>query len=178
MRELPRKDMLSALIEKLKEESEIDLYRITEQILWEMYENGCSHFVVRNNEIVGSCVTWHDLRKSAKDTAYVELGTFWVQKTDRASILTELTDNIPKIAKGKKIMGFCKELKLARFFRQSPMFPFNKIADQKNFPTELLESFSQFRGWLNDDTTHKKYERVLYDQDDGQTTPWYLVYEE
>lgn len=66
MRELPRKDMLSALIEKLKEEPEIDLYRITKQILWEMFENGCGHFVVRNNEIVGCCVTWHDLRKSAK----------------------------------------------------------------------------------------------------------------
>lgn len=35
MRELPRRDILSALLEKLKEESEIDLYRITEQILWD-----------------------------------------------------------------------------------------------------------------------------------------------
>ncbi|MEM9923765.1 MAG: hypothetical protein AAF915_08460 [Cyanobacteria bacterium P01_D01_bin.50] len=178
MKQLPRRDMLSALIEKLESETEIDLDRITEQVLWEMYENGCSHFVVRNNEIVGCSVAWHDLRKSAKYTAYVELGTVWVQKPDRASILRELTYNISRIAKENKIMGFCKELKLARFFRQSPMFPVNKIANQKNFPTELLESFSQFKGWSNDDTTQEKYQRVLYHQDDGQITPWYLVYQE
>lgn len=46
------------------------------------------------------------------------------------------------------------------------------------FPTKLLKSFSQFRGWLNNDTTHTNYQRVLYHQDDGQITPWYLVYEE
>ncbi|MGB3637236.1 MAG: hypothetical protein WBA39_06535 [Rivularia sp. (in: cyanobacteria)] len=178
MKQLPRRDMLSALIEKLKEESEIDLYRITEQILWEMYANGCGHFVVRNDEIVGSVVTWHDLKKSTKETAYVELGTVWVQKQDRASIVTELTDNIPRIAKGKKIMLFCKKLKLAKYFRQNPLFPCNKIANHKMFPTELLKSIPQFKGWCNDDTPYNKYQRVLYDQDDGQITPWYLVYEE
>ncbi|MEO1561112.1 MAG: hypothetical protein AAFS12_16305, partial [Cyanobacteria bacterium J06632_19] len=112
------------------------------------------------------------------ETAYVELGTVWAQKQDRASIVTELTDNIPRIAKGKKIMGFCKELKLARFFRQNPLFPVNQIANEKMFPTELRKSISQFKGWTDDDTTHKKYQRVLYHQDDGEIIPWYLVYEE
>lgn len=177
MKELPRREMLSVLIEKLQEEPEIYLDRITEQTLWEMFENGCTHFVVRNSQIVGCCVIWPDLI-SGKELAYVELGTVWAQKQDRSSIVAELGNNIPRIAKGKKIMAFCKQLKLAIHFRRSPIFPVNKIASHQDFPPDLMESLPQFRGWVNNITKPEEYERVLYHEDDGKITPWYLVYED
>ncbi|NEP58859.1 MAG: hypothetical protein F6K31_17870 [Symploca sp. SIO2G7] len=177
MKELPQRKMLSALIEKLKEESEICLYRLEPQTLWSKFESGDAHFVVRNSEIVGCGIIWDDLRQLGKEPAYAELGTVWTQKQDRTSILAELGDNIPRIAKGKKIMGFCRELKQARYFRKSPLFPVNKIANQKTSPTDLIELIPQFRGWSNNVSTHKLYEPILYYEDDGQITSWYLVYE-
>lgn len=180
MKELPRREMLSVLIEKLQEEPEIYLDRITEQTLWEMFENGCTHFVVRNSQIVGCCVIWHDLIKSDKEPAYVELGTVWAQKQDRSSIVAELGNNIHRIAKEKKLIVFCKQLKLAMYFMRSPIFPVNKIASHQNITPELMESLPQFRGWLNDNSssTSEKCERFLYYEDDGKITPWYLVYED
>ena len=71
--------MLSALIEKLKGEPGIDVYRIQEKILWEMFKNGCAHFVIRNNQIVGCCAIWHSPTKTGIEPAYVELGTLWSQ---------------------------------------------------------------------------------------------------
>ncbi|MBD2544863.1 hypothetical protein [Planktothricoides raciborskii] len=131
MKELPRSEMLPALIQRLNNESGIDLSRITEHTLWESFENGSAHFVVRNSQIVGCGVIWHyDLKKSGQEPAYVELGTVWAEKKDRLSILGELRDNIPRLAKGKKIMLFCSKIKLAIHFRNSPLFPVNTIGDR------------------------------------------------
>jgi len=164
-------------MDKLREQPDICLYRIDQKTLGEKFEDGSAHFVVRNSQIVGCCVVWDDLRKLGKEPAYVELGTLWTQKQDRASIVAELADNIPQIAKGKKIMGFCSKLKLARYFRKSPIFPFNKIANHKTCPQELIESIPQFRGWSNHPSTQNEYELMLYHEDNGQITPWYVVYE-
>ncbi len=177
MKELPRREMLSVLIEKLQEETEICLYRLEEKTLWEKFENGLAHFVVRNSQIVGCCCIWDDFKQLGKELAYVELGTVWAQKQDRASILSELGDNIPRIAQGKKIMAFCSELKLAKHFSKHPLFPFNTIADRKNCPPELIEFIPQFRGWSHDISTQNKYDTMLYHEDDGKITAWYVVYE-
>ena len=180
MKELLRTEMLSVLVEKLKEEPGIYLYRLTEQTLWEKFEDSSAHFVVRNDRIVGCGLVWDDLRRAGEESVYVELGTVWAQERGRASILAELGDNIPRIAKGKKIMGFCSKLKLARYFRKSPLFPVNKIADQKTCPAELIESIPQIRGWSSSElaSAHKPYEYVLYREDEEKVTPWYIVYEQ
>lgn len=177
MKEYPRREMFSLLIEKLKEESGISLYRIDEQILLKKFRNGSAYFVVKNSQIVGCCIIWDYLRPLGKESVYVELGTLWTQKQDRKSIVAELADNLPRIAQGKKIMTFCRALKLAFHFRKSPLFPCNKIANQKNCPQELIESIPQFRGWSNDSLIENEYQPILYHQDDGQITAWYLVYE-
>lgn len=174
----PQRWMLPSLIKKLNQEPDITSYRLEEWRLWEMFENNCAHFVVRRNQIVGCCLIYHDHGLEESNPAYLELGTVWSQKEDRSSIVKELGESIPQLAKGKKIMTFCRKLKLAQHFEQSPVFPFNKIANSKTCPRELIASFSQFKGWLDDVEISEKYERVLYLQDDREVTPWYLVYEQ
>ncbi|MBO1351852.1 MAG: hypothetical protein EBE86_032820 [Hormoscilla sp. GUM202] len=156
----------------------MDLSRTTEKSLWEKYEDGCAHFVVKNSQIIGCGVVWHETRENDREPIYAELGTVWTQQQDRVSILAELGDSIKPIAKGKKIMGFCKEIRLARYFRRSHVFPVTTIANWKTCPPEVLESFLQFRGWYSSDISmQSKYTRVLYLEDNGKITPWYLLYE-
>ena len=173
------KEMFSELKENLKEEPSISSYRIQGEILWEMVKNECASCVIRNGKIVGYCATYHYSGTTVREPAYAELGTLWVHKQYRKStVVKELGNSLPLIAKGKKIMVFCKEIKLAKYFEKSPVFPTDKIANHKNCPRELIESsFPQFRGWLNDEFTNQEYERVLYQEDKDRITPWYLVYE-
>jgi len=174
--ELPRQDAIPLLIEKLKAESEIYLSASRAKQLWARFEEGYAHFVVRDGQIVGCCVVWHDNFKPDKPTEYVELGTVWVQQQYKKSALLEIRDNIKHIAKGKKILGFSQDVRLARFFVMSPIFPVNSIANWKTCPPDLLESY-QLEGWHADDIAmESRYTRVLY-REDCEITAWYLTYE-
>ncbi len=179
MPEKLRQEMISALIEKLKKEPDLDLERTTEKVLWEKFKDGSAHFVVINRQIVGCCVVWDNAVKTNQEPMYVELGTIWSQRQNRVSILRELGDNIARIAQGKKILCYCKQLQLARYFRMSPVFPFTAIANWQTCPIEVIESIPQFRGWYSNDVdAQSKYSRLLYFiEEQNQISPWYLVYE-
>lgn len=171
------KDMMPLLIERLQNESGIALSQNRAQSLWERFQDGFAHFVVIQGQIIGCCFIWHDSLKPDSESKYVELGTLWVQKQYRTSALLEISNNIRRIAKGKKILGFCKDLKVARFFVMSSLFPFSSIANWKNCPTEVIES-CQFEKWHPTDiSTQTRYTRVLYLEKNHELTSWYLIYE-
>lgn len=179
MKEKLCKNMLLTLIKKLEKESNIDLKRITEELLWEKYKEGSAYFVIVNHQIVGCCAVWSHVAQMYSKPMYLELGTVWTQQQDRAFILKELGSNIARIAAGQKIMGFCKQLQLARYFRMSSVFPFTTIANWQTCPREVIESIPQFRGWHPQDTdTENKYSRLLYFmEEEEQISSWYLVYQ-
>ena len=173
--------MVSDLINKLRQYPDIDNSRMTEEVLWEKYKENSAYFVIRDNQIIGCAIVWHDLISEKQD--FVELGTVWINKyivnEDRLSILTELKDNIKTIARDKKIMVFCKKLKLATHFQKSPFFPVDKIANYQSYPQNLMEAIPQFQDWFPEDIEKdNKYTRLLYLENRNVITPWYLVYEE
>lgn len=176
----PNENMFSDLMERLRQYPDLDLERITEKVLWEKYKNNLANFVIRDNQIVGCGVIWHDL--TSKNQDFVEVGNVWIRQDilpqDRLSILTELGVNIKKIARNKKLMAFCKTLKLARYFKKSPFFPFTKIANYQSCPQNLIESIPQFQGWFPEDIEKdSKYTRLLYLENRNIITHWYLIYE-
>lgn len=174
--ELPCQEMIPILLKTLKDEAGIYLSEGRAERLWERFEEGCAHFVVRDGQIVGCCAIWHDNLQPNRKTEYVELGAVWVQQQYKTSALEEIRDNIKRIAKGKKILGFSKDLRAARFFVMSPIFPVNAIANQKTCPPSLFESY-RLEGWHPDDLAlESRYTRVLY-RDERELSAWYLVYE-
>ena len=56
-------NMVVDLISKLRQHHSLDLSRVTDQTLWEKYKNNLAHFAVRDHQIVGCCVLWHDLNE-------------------------------------------------------------------------------------------------------------------
>jgi hypothetical protein len=169
--------MISVLIEKLQNEPNIELSQSRAERLWERFEDGFAHFAVVDNQIVGCCVIWHDTLRVNTEPNYVELGTVWIQKHYRTSALLEIGNNIRRIAKGKKILGFCKNLTLARFFVMNPIFPMNVVANWKSCPPEIIRAY-QLEGWYPADiVSEDRYTRVLYREQSHRLTPWYLIYE-
>ena len=177
------KGMVSDLIEKLRQYPDLDLSRTTEKILWEKYDNNLAHFVIREQQIVGCCFIWANLNSNSWSFPYVELGTVWINNKirlpqKRLAILTELQLSIKQIARDKKLMAFCKKIKLAEHFIKSPYFPFSQIANYQSCPQNLLESIPQFQRWLTQDIEeNNKYTRLLYLEERNVITPWYLIYE-
>ncbi len=161
----------------MNQEPNLDFYPTTEKVLWENFKDGSEHFVVRNSQIVGCFVVWFDGVKTDKEPMYVELGTVWSQRQNRVSILRELGDNIGRIAKGEKFLGYCKQLQLARYFRMIPVFPFTTIANWQTCPIEVIESIPQFKRWYSSDVDDQsKYSRLLYFiEEQNLIFPWYLL---
>ena len=175
--EQPSPEMLPTLIKKLQNEPDIDLSQNRAERLWERFEDGFAHFVVIDNQIVGCCVVWHDNLRVTMEPNYVELGTVWFQRHSPSSVLLEISNNIGRIAKGKKILGFSKKITLARFFVMSPLFPVNSVANWRSCPPEVIESY-QLKGWHPDDISmESRYTRVLYLDQNHELTSWYLTYE-
>jgi len=176
--------MVVDLISKLRQHHSLDLSRVTDQTLWEKYKNNLAHFAVRDHQIVGCCVLWHDLNNQNQDFAYVELGGVWINKEavsaqDKLAILGELGAAAKYMARGRKLMAFCEDIRLARYFRKSPFFSFSKIAHYQNCPQSLIESISQFQSWVSEDIKkNSKYTRLLYLEEKSIITPWYLIYEQ
>ncbi len=177
-------DMVSGLIKKLEQHHNLDLSRTTVQTIWEKYENNLVHFAIRDNQIVGCCVIWNDLNNKSQDFTYIELGTIWVNKQaisdqDKSSILEELGAKAKYMAEGRKMMAFCENIRLAKYFRNSPFFSFSKIANCQSCPQELMESIPQFQSWVPEDIKqNSEYTRLLYLEEESIITPWYLVYEQ
>lgn len=71
----PSKEMIPSLIKKLQNESSICLSPNREKSLWEKFENDYAYFAVRDGQIVGCCVIWHDAIKKNQASKYVEFGT-------------------------------------------------------------------------------------------------------
>lgn len=176
-------DMVVNLIKKLHQYPNLDLSRTTDQTLWEKYENNLAHFAIRDNEIVGCCVLWNDVNNKNQDLSYVELGTIWVNKKarshqDKLSILAELGSWAKYMAGERKLMAFCENIKLAKYFQRSPFFPVSKIAHYQSCPQSLIESIPQFQSWLPEDIIkNSKCTRLLYSEEGSIITPWYLIYE-
>ena len=83
------------------------------------------------------------------------------------------------MARGRKLMAFCEDIRLARYFRNSPFFSVSKIAHYQNCPQSLIESISQFQSWVSEDIKkNSKYTRLLYLEEKSTITPWYLIYEQ
>ena len=177
------KGMVTDLIEKLRQYPDLDLYRTTESIVWDKYENNLAHFVIREQQIVGCCFIWANLNSNSWNFPYVELGTVWINNQirlpqKRLPILRELQLSIKWIARDKKIMAFCKKIKLAEHFKASPFFPFSKIANHQSCPQDLMGSIPQFQGWFTEDLElENQYTRLLYLEDRNIVTPWYVIYE-
>lgn len=177
------KIMVFDLIKQLSQCPNLYLSRITEKTLWEKYDNNLAHFVIRDQQIVSCCIIWDDPNSNNHNFSYIELGTVWINNQirlpqKRLPILRELQSSIKQIAGDKKVMAFCKQIKLAEHFEKSPFFPFSQIAHYQNFPQNLLESIPQFQGWLTQDIEESsKYTRLLYLEERNVITPWYVVYE-
>ncbi len=175
----PSKEMILSLIKKLQNESSICLSPNREKSLWERFKNDYAHFAVRDGQIVGCCVIWHDALKKNQASKYVELGTLWIQQQYRqTSVSLEITSNIKRIAKGKKLLGFCQQLKIAQqYLVTNTKFPFNAVANWKNCPKEVIES-CQIESWDSSDIlAQSRYSRVLYRENNHKLTSWYLIYE-
>lgn len=138
--ELPCREMIPALIEKLQNEPGIALTQNRAQRLWERFEDGWAHFVVIDSQILGSAVIWHDSLRKDRESEYVELGTLWVHQQYRVYALSEIGSQLRLIAKGKKILSFCKHLNVARFIVMNPLIPVNSVANWKTCPPEVIAS--------------------------------------
>ena len=173
---LPNQLMLPNLIKNLKNEIGLDMCQSRTEALWKRYEEGYAHFVVEDNKIVGSCVIWDSF--IIEPSRYTEMGTVWAQKQNRNSILEEIYQNINRICQGKKILGFCHNLILARYFVRSKIFPFNKIARLDTCSQEVISAY-QLEGWHPDDLAqNSQYTRVLFREANNEMTAWYMIYEQ
>lgn len=176
LNQVVNKDMLSDLKIKLLEYDTLDMSRISVELLWEKYQNNTANFIVNNNQIIGCLMLWNH---GNSESAYVELGTVWAEKINRELILTQLGINLKSIVKSQKIMGFCKQQKLVRYFKMKSFFPVNQIANYQSCPQDLIDSISNFDSWLLEDVEFKqRYTRMLYTESENLITPWYLVYEQ
>ena len=83
---------------------------------------------------------------------------------EKSSILKELGMSVEQMAGNKKIMAFCKSLKLAKYFVRKPFFAFSKIANYQSCSQDLIESIPQFQSWVSQDVEAdcKLFTRVIY----------------
>ncbi len=82
------------------------------------------------------------------------------------------------MAGDRKLMAFCENIILARYFKMNPFFYFSKIANYQNCPQPLIESIPQFQSWFPEDIKkNSEYTRLLYLEEGSIITPWYLIYE-
>ncbi|NET69691.1 MAG: hypothetical protein F6K62_01125 [Sphaerospermopsis sp. SIO1G2] len=168
--------MLSDLKIRLLAYDTLDISRISVETMWQKYQNKTADFILDNSQIVGCMMTWNH---SNSESIYIELGTVWTEFNNRELILTQLGKNLQGIAQYKKIIGFCKELRLVRYFKMKNFFPVNEIANYQSCPQNLINSISNFSGWLDKDvTSNSRYTRMLYQESENLITPWYVVYEQ